>query len=65
MKPNLAWGWPGLGTSPAVKAKENPGKLTSVAQWVGHHFTKRKVDGSIPVQGTCLGCRFGPGQGLS
>ena len=32
--------------------------LTSVAQLVGRHPTKRKVAGSIPGQGTCLGCRF-------
>ena len=31
-----------------------------MAQWVGHHPTKRKVAGSIPSEGTCLGCRPGP-----
>ena len=33
--------------------------LTSVAQLVGNHPTKRKVAGLIPGQGTCLRCRFG------
>ena len=33
--------------------------LTGVAQWVGRHPINRKVAGSIPSQGTCLGC--GPG----
>ena len=33
-------------------------QLTSVAHFVGHHPTKRKVMGSIPDQGMCLGCRF-------
>ena len=38
--------------------------LTGVTQLVGHHPAKRKVPSSIPSQGTCLGCRFGPGQGV-
>ena len=37
--------------------------LTGVAQLVGHHPSKRKVTGSIPCQGTCLGCGFGPRSG--
>ena len=38
--------------------------LTGVTQLVGHHPAKRKVPSSIPSQGTCLGCSFGPGQGV-
>ena len=34
--------------------------LASVAQWVGHRPSKRKVSGLIPSQGICLGCRQGP-----
>ena len=34
--------------------------LNYVAQWVGRRPTKRKVMSSIPTQGTCLGCGFGP-----
>ena len=37
--------------------------LSSVAQWVGHCLKKQKVIGSIPSQGTCLGCGFGPWSG--
>ena len=33
---------------------------TGVAQWVRHHPANQKVTGSIPSQGTCLGCRPGP-----
>ena len=34
--------------------------LTSVAQLVGCCSAKRKATSSIPGQGTCLGCGFGP-----
>ena len=34
--------------------------LTGVAQWVGHYPASQGVTGSIPRQGTCLGCRPGP-----
>ena len=37
--------------------------LTSVAQLVGCSPAKLKVARSIPGRGTCLGCRFSPGQG--
>ena len=33
--------------------------LTSVTQLVGHCLAKQKVTGSIPGQGTHLGCGFG------
>ena len=36
---------------------------TGVAQFAGSGSTKWKTTGSIPSQGTCLGCRFGPKQG--
>ena len=32
--------------------------LTGVAQLVGCHPSKQKVEGLTPSQGTCLGCRF-------
>ena len=35
-----------------------------MAQLVGHHPTNGMVAGSISGQGTCLGCWFGPGQGV-
>ena len=28
--------------------------------WLEHHTVNRKVTGSVPGQGTCLGCRFYP-----
>ena len=34
--------------------------LTHVTQQVGHHPAKQKVTCSIPSQGMCLGCGFGP-----
>ena len=34
----------------------NTRALTSVAQLFGHQNKKQKVAGSIPSQGTCLGC---------
>ena len=34
--------------------------LASVAQWIEHQPANQKVAGSIPSQGTCLGCRPGP-----
>ena len=30
--------------------------LAGVAQWVEHQPANGKVEGSIPSQGTCLGC---------
>ena len=32
--------------------------LTDVAELVGHHSAWRNAAGSIPGQGTCLGCKF-------
>ena len=34
--------------------------LASVAQWIQHRPVNQRVAGSIPSQGTCLGCRPGP-----
>ena len=34
--------------------------LTGVAQSVGRHPAKQKINNWIPSQGTCLGCGFGP-----
>ena len=34
--------------------------LAGVAQLVGHHPADQEVMGSVPSQGTSLGCRFGP-----
>ena len=34
--------------------------LASVAQWIECRPVNQRVVGSIPSQGTCLGCRLGP-----
>ena len=34
--------------------------LAGVAQWIEHWPVKQKAAGSIPSEGTCLGCRPGP-----
>ena len=34
--------------------------LASVAQWIEHQPTNQRVTGSIPSQGTGLGCSPGP-----
>ena len=34
--------------------------LAGIAQWIEHGPVKQRVAGSIPSQGTCLGCRPGP-----
>ena len=34
--------------------------LDGVANWIEHWPENSKVAGSIPSQGTCLGCRPGP-----
>ena len=38
--------------------------LAGVAQWIECRPVNQRVDGSIPSQGTCLGCRPGPELGL-
>ena len=42
---------------------ESKNKLTAlagVAQWIECQPANQRVSGSIPSQGTCLGCRPGP-----
>ena len=34
--------------------------LVGVAQWIGSWSVNQRVTGSIPSQGTCLGCRTSP-----
>ena len=34
--------------------------LAGVAQWIECQPANQRVEGSIPSQGTCLGCRPGP-----
>ena len=43
--------------------KDGEGALASVTQWIEHGPENQRVAGSIPSQGTCLGCRPGPPQG--
>ena len=40
--------------------KKNDGALVGVAQWIECQTANQKVVGSIPSQGTCLGCGLGP-----
>ena len=40
--------------------KNNSGALAGVAQWIEYQPANQMVAGSIPSQGTCLGCRPGP-----
>ena len=39
--------------------------LAGVAQWIEHWPENQRVAGSIPSQGTCLGCGPGPQLGAS
>ena len=43
-----------------VDVKNIKEALTGVAQWIEYRPLKQTVMGSIPSQGTCLGCRPGP-----
>ena len=38
--------------------------LGGVAQWIEHRLANQRVASLIPSQGTCLGCRPGPQQGV-
>ena len=38
--------------------------LAGVAQWTERWTVNQRVAGWIPSQGTCLGCRSGPQQGV-
>ena len=42
---------------------ENVSALAGVAQWTVCGPANQRVAGSIPSQGTCLGCRSGPQKG--
>ena len=42
------------------KQKSRKSALAGVAQWIECRPAKQRVDGSIPSQGTCLGCGAGP-----
>ena len=46
-----------------VFRNEQEGALDGVAQWIERWPLKQRVAGSIPSQGTCLGCRSGPQYG--
>ena len=41
-----------------------PLALAGVAQWIEHQPVNQRVTGSIPSQGTCLGCGPGPRWGV-
>ena len=56
-------GQEGLSLLPSVNNKTFSEVLTGVAQLVGCCSAKQKVAGSIPSQGTCLGCGFRPSSG--
>ena len=40
--------------------KKDWGALAGVAQWTECRPANQRVSGSVPSQGTCLGCRPGP-----
>ena len=42
-----------------VPTKDSP-SVAGVAWWIEHWPINQKVTGSIPSQGTCLGCGLGP-----
>ena len=42
------------------KLKNTETALAGVAQWIECQPANQKVTGSVPSQGTCLGCRPGP-----
>ena len=43
------------------KLKKQKQNLPCVAQWIECQPVNQRVTGSIPSQGTCLGCGPGPG----
>ena len=55
--PNLGW--------PVLSEHENKVclALDGVTQWIEHRPANQRVAGSIPIQGTCLGCGPGPQEG--
>ena len=44
-------------TNPLIKGMP---ALAGVAQWIEHGLVNQRVAGSVPSQGTCLGCGPGP-----
>ena len=46
--------------APVVTNKNVPDALAGVAQWIACLTVNQRVTGSVPSQGTCLGCRPGP-----
>ena len=44
--------------------KQFSGAWAGVAQWTECGLANQSVAGSIPSQGTCLGCRPGPRKGV-
>ena len=45
-----------------IAIKNRTAALAGVAQWIECWPVNQRVAGSIPSQGTCLGCRPGPQQ---
>ena len=45
---------------PFPASKTEMKALAGVAQWIEHGPANQRVTGSIPSQGTCLGCRPSP-----
>ena len=45
--------------------KECKSALAGVAQWTEHWTANQRANGSIPSQGTCLGCRPGRSGGCT
>ena len=52
--------FPTPGIAPAQKKNALRKALAGVAQWIEYWPVKLGVAGSIPSQGTCLGCGQGP-----
>ena len=43
-----------------VETEKGSVALAGVAQWIEQRTVNQRVVGSIPSQGTCLGCEPGP-----
>ena len=50
-------------TEQSQECKVQHRTLAGVAQWTEHRHVNQRVAGSMPSQGTCLGCGPGPQQG--
>ena len=51
---NLFW------NKQVITSEKDHAALAGVAQWIERQPANQKVPGSIPSQGTCLGCGPGP-----